>query len=314
MTETEAKLPLRQATTVNLPAGDRRALASLGYVAHHSGDGNDPALQSLPDIKDRIGFHYRIEEANRLLDQNHTDEALVELRAIVEAAPEAFMARMFLGEALAKSGKLEEALHVFQEVAKDEDAQSEVHARIGWILGQQGHSDKAIAELRRALELAPESPEYRVRLGVLFLELKHPEEAQEMFQSAVQIDPVNGNFELARELATAGDIEGAIQHLKLTLKFDPNWSPLYAEISLLLARQRQFDEAVAYASRAVQLSPQSADLHYNLGVMSAQQGRIDQAIESLQEALRLDPRHPQAAVQLQRVEAALQNGHGQRQP
>jgi protein O-GlcNAc transferase len=107
-------------------------------------------------------------------------------------------------------------------------------------------------------------------------------------------------------LASAGDLKRAIKCYKQTLECDPNWIPLYTEIAILLARQKQFDEALVFAARAVELSPHDADVHYNLGFMYADQGKFDQALEPLHEALRLNPRHPKAAMQLKRVQDILQ--------
>jgi arylsulfatase A-like enzyme/Tfp pilus assembly protein PilF len=307
MEETEAKVSVHRAADVNLSPADRRALASLGYLASHAGDGNDPALQALPDIKDRLKYHYTIESANKLLDQNRAEEALTRLREAVEAAPESVPAKMLLGEALAKSGQLDAALRVFQDLAESEPDRAEVHARIGWLLGRQGQLEQALGHLRQARELAPDSAEFLARTGVTFLELARPQEAQEMFRSAVEIDPVNGNFEIGKVLEAAGDTAGAIKYYKLTLEHDPNWVPLYTEIATLLARRRQFAEALIYAARAVELCPHDADVHYNLGVMYLEQVQFDRAEGPLEEALRLNPRHPKAAAQLKRAKDKLKS-------
>jgi arylsulfatase A-like enzyme/Flp pilus assembly protein TadD len=309
----EARQVFRSAPEARLSPADRRALASLGYIANNNnrGDGNDRARQNLPDVKDRIKYHYALEEANKLLSRDRAQEALPELAEVVKAAPESFLARMLLGEALGKLGRLDDALRLFRDLALSEPERGEVHARLGWILGQQGQFEEALAELRRARELAPESADYRVHLGATFLELGRPEDAQEMFQSAVQLDPVNGNFEIGKLLAAAGDTEGAIQHYQLTLEHDPNWIPLYTEVAVWLARQKRFEEAFAYAARAVQMSPQDADAHYNLGVMFAQMGKYDESVGPLKEALRLNPRHPKAAAQLMRAQDALKSVRGQ---
>jgi tetratricopeptide (TPR) repeat protein len=302
----EARLPARTAEDVNLSPVERRSLASLGYVATQAGDENDPARQSLPDMKDRLRYHEAVEDAGALLDQNRPQEALAALEKVVAAVPDYLPARLFLGEALAKSGKLDQALKVFRELAKDDPTHGAVHARLGWVLGQLGHTEEAVAELQLAREQAPDTAEYRVNLGATFLELNRRDEARELFQSAIEIDPACANFEIGKILASAGDLRGAIKCYKQTLECDPNWIILQTEIAVLLARQKQFDEALVYAARAVQLSPRDADVHYNLGLMYAQQSKFEQAVGPFEDALRLNPRHPKAAVQLERARLALQ--------
>ena len=131
-----------------------------------------------------------------------------------------------------------------------------------------------------------------------------------MFQSAIEIDPAAGNFEMARLFAATGNSSAALKHYLLTLQSDPNWIPLYSEVSLLLARQKRFDEAVAYALRAVDFSPKDANLHYNLGVMKMQQGKFAEAIGPLEEALRLNAGHQKAAGQLARAKEAMHRRPG----
>lgn len=315
LAELETRLVVRGAAGGNLSPADRRALASLGYVADARKDDNDRDRQDLPDVKDRIIYHYALEKINQLLNKNRAEEVLPTLTEIVHAAPESFVAQMMLGESLGKSGRLDEALTLFRELAESNPERGEAHARLGWALGQKGELQEALSELLRARDLAPDSAEYRVQLGATFLEFERPDEAQEMFRSAVQLDPVNGNFEIGKLLAKSGDMAGAVKYYQLTLEHDPNWIPLYTEVAVWLARQKRFDEAIRYATRAVQLSPHDADVHYNLGVMHAQKGNFEQAIGPLKQALRLNPRHPQATAQLKRAEEALgRTGNPTRDP
>jgi tetratricopeptide (TPR) repeat protein len=216
---------------------------------------------------------------------------------------------MFLGEALAKSGRLDEALEVYQKLALDDPQKGEVHARLGWILGQLAHPEEALVELQKALELAPDTAEYRINLASTFLELNRQDEAQELLRSAIEIDPACANFEIGKILAASGDLNRAVNCYKQTLKYDPNWVPVYSEIAVLLARQKQFDEALIYAVRAAELNPSDADAHYNLGFMYIEQGNFTQAAGPLEEALRLNSRHEKAGAQLKRVRQALKSRH-----
>jgi tetratricopeptide (TPR) repeat protein len=311
LVELETVLHARRPENVQLSPAERRSLASLGYVASPHDDADDRARQSLPDIKDRLRYHEAVEDASRLLDENRPQEALAALEDVVAAVPDYLPARMFLGEALAKSGKLDEALQVFRALAELDPKHGEVHARLGWIQGQLGHHDEAMAELKQAVDLAPETAEYRVNLGSIFLELNHRDEALALFQSAIEADPAAGNFEIGKILASAGDLNGAIKCYKRTLETDPNWIHLHTEIAVLLARQKQFDEAIEHARRAVQLTPQNADAHYNLGVMFLEQGKFKNAEGPLEEALRLNPQHPRAARQLARAREAIGRRDGQ---
>jgi arylsulfatase A-like enzyme/Flp pilus assembly protein TadD len=301
----EARIPARGTSDVPLSAEDRRALASLGYVGSRGNARNPQDQQALPDIKDRLRYHESVEDANDLLDANQPQAALEILEKVVGAVPDYLPARMFLGEALAKTGKLEQARQVFQKLTDDDPSQGAAHSRLGWVLGRLGQPEQALVELEKAVDLAPGTAEYLVNLGATYLEMNRPDEAREQFRSAIDVDPACGNFEIGKILAAAGDYNGALKCYRQTLEIDPNWIPLLSEVAILLARQKQFDDALPYARRAVEASPYDADVHYNLGFMYVEQGRFDEALKPLQQAVRLNPRHPRATVQLKRVEQAL---------
>jgi arylsulfatase A-like enzyme/Flp pilus assembly protein TadD len=307
MLNLEMQIPARGAEQVKLSANDRRSLASLGYVGDPAGDrrdGQNPTEigQALPDIKDRLRYHEAVEDANMLLDQNQPQAALQALEKIVAAVPDYLPARMFLGEALVKTGNLHEARAVFEQVVGDDPELAAARSRLGWVLGHLNEPETALAELKRAFDLAPDTAEFHVNLGSTYFELSHPDEATEMFRRAVEIDSAAANFEIGRILAAGGDVKGAIRSYKQTLADDPNWIHLHSEIAILLARQKHFDEAIDYARKAVELCPRDADAHYNLGVMYAEKALWHDAVSALQTALRLNPRHPKAAARLHQIE------------
>ncbi len=225
LADLETRMPARTARDANLSPADRRSLASLGYLANQAGTANDPAHQSLPDIKDRLHYHEAVEDANHLLDENRPAEALAALEKIVAAVPDYRPARIFLGEALARSGKIDRALEIYRKLANEDPWQGSVHARLGWILGRLGQRDEALAALQKAYELAPDSAEYRINLSSTFLELDRPDEARELLHSAIEIDPACANFEIGKMLAASGDLSRAVKCYKETLQSDPNWLP-----------------------------------------------------------------------------------------
>ncbi len=309
MSELEEGQHDHRAQKAALSSSERRSLASLGYVGNV--DAQDELEKkrndgSLPDIKYRLKYHEAVEDASQLLDINRPDEAAKILHEVLADVPDYFPARIFLGEALAKSGKLDEAREIYQKLAESDSGRSEVHARLASVLGLLGKRDEALVELQRAVDLAGNSAEQRVALGIVALELNQQDKAVELFQSAIRIDPIMANFEMGRFFAVSGDQEGALSCYKTTLEHDPNWIPLYSEVVALLGRQRRFTEALGYARKAVMVNPNDADGHYNLGVVYAQLGKFEEALSELFEALKLNPQHPKAPRELKRVQAEIQ--------
>jgi Flp pilus assembly protein TadD len=109
-----------------------------------------------------------------------------------------------LGSALGELGRFEEALqHVRRAMELDPDNAS-AHVNLGHVLLQTGgHGDEAVAELKKAMVMAPRSPDAYNVYGVYLARDGRLEEAIPMMQKAVDLAPHSAEFRynLGRALA-----------------------------------------------------------------------------------------------------------------
>jgi len=101
----------------------------------------------------------------------------------------------------------------------------------------------------------------------------------------------------AREFATVGHTEDALQLLLGGDAAFPNSKLLLSEIGLVFERRGQLVEALEAFRRATLVEPSYAD-HYNAGNMLLALGRANEAIPEFQASLRCDDSHPEAWVNL----------------
>ncbi len=67
-----------------------------------------------------------------------------------------------------------------------------MHAALGGALANLHGLDKAAeAELRRAVELDPDSPDLFVEIALVYQKFNRPSEAQTLFKRAALLDPTN---------------------------------------------------------------------------------------------------------------------------
>ena len=116
---------------------------------------------------------------------------------------------------------------------------------------------QAPAELRRALELAPNS--FRDRL----------------------------NYGLA--LLRAGDLAPAIEELRKAQKLEPASPYTWFNLGIAFKRQGRRAEAIGQFERMVKLAPDEPVSHYNLGLLYSETGRPVEALKEWETAARLDP-------------------------
>lgn len=162
------------------------------------------------------------------------------------------------------------AARSLSELVQTAPDSAEVHQVLAQSLASHGDFPGAIAQYRKALEIAP-------HLAGIHFEL--------------------GRMILSNSQAPAG-IQEAEQQFSLSLKEDPtNANSLYmlGEIEWLRSKP---EEALKYYLRSLQLQPNSADAHIAAGKALTVLGRPAEAIAQLLEAVRQDPRNEVAHYRL----------------
>ena len=102
--------------------------------------------------------------AETLLAQRRPLEALQELAAVVEAAPDAPSVHLLAGRAYLGSAQLSRAERAFLRVLELDPSDHYAHFALGRTLQRQGRLTEAKTQLRLAAAMNP-SPEYQEALG-----------------------------------------------------------------------------------------------------------------------------------------------------
>ena len=182
---------------------------------------------------------------------------------------------------------------------------STTHYNIGRALQEEGRTDAALAEYRRALELWPGQAGAHANLGVLLAARGDHDGALEHYREAVRINPglAAARVGLGIELASRGQAREAIQSFEVALRLDPRDATVLYNLGLALASAGDREQAIARLGDALKIRPDYADAHNNLGILLATGGRLDEAIKHFQAALRLQPGSRETAANLERARA-----------
>ena len=86
------------------------------------------------------------------------------------------------------------------------------HDRLGFVLGQRGMTDAAIAEFERAVALDPTLVEAQYHLGATRWWTKRPDLARPPLEAAVRLAPAHAeaHYYLGLTLRLLGDLDGAL--------------------------------------------------------------------------------------------------------
>ena len=188
----------------------------------------------------------------------------------------------------------EEAHAVCEQLYDPDDA--EKLTKLGTIYGEHGDVEAALKPLRRAAELAPQSPQMQYNLALAYYQLNQFEQARAPLSNAVTRWP--DIFQLAAlygaVLSKLGEDLPAyqvLQHAHELKAQDAATADLLYLATLSLARKaqsvRQYPDALRYFHEAAQLKSQEPAPHRGLADIYKLTGRPAQAATEQQEADRL---------------------------
>jgi len=183
--------------TRRLADGDLIAAKRHYLAAFEAGGGTDIVSARLAGVHFDLG---EFDEARRLRDRaisitpdgEYTRWIVKKMRVgIPTQISDETKALLRQGLAEARSGRVAEALTVFERVCTIDPACADAHNNRGMALAQLGRHEAAARAFARAVEINPLHADYRLNLARACLTLKRPQEALTQSRAAVACDPTD---------------------------------------------------------------------------------------------------------------------------
>jgi tetratricopeptide (TPR) repeat protein len=234
---------------------------------------------------------------------SHQDETIRFYTAAVALRPESLGARLNLGNALARKGRLDEALAVNRRAIDLKPDYAEAYCNVGNILADKGQLDKARAAYRQAIELKPSLPQAHFNLGLTFQKQGRLDEAVAAYRSAIDVKPgyAEAHCNLASLLVAKGMFDEAVAACRKALDLKRDFPEAYFNLGLALTGKGRLDEALAAYRQAINLRPSYAEAHCNLGNILCDKGLLDDALAAYRRAIALKPNLAMAHFNLGRT-------------
>ncbi|MBV9087145.1 MAG: tetratricopeptide repeat protein, partial [Acidobacteriaceae bacterium] len=175
-----------------------------------------------------------------------------------------------------------------------EGRQADIHIVLGRIYDATGESEKAIAELKLASKLTPNSDEVYRRLGLAYEHLGKKEEALRSYQSAVIIEPrywVNHDT-LGKAYFRFGDFKAAEHEFTVVRgSVDNSSNPVALEgLGNVYFYEGKYNECISYYEEALKVQPYFGTVS-NLGFAYFALKRYPDAVRTFETAVKLNPEH-----------------------
>ena len=167
---------------------------------------------------------------------------------------------------------------------------------LGSIYGQHGDLQAALKPLRRAAELAPQSPQTQYNLALTYFQLNQFTEARTALASTVKRWPdlFQLNALYGAVLSKLGEDAAAYQSLRHAYQLNPQDSAtadLLYRTALALAKKSQaakrYSESLDFLDQAAKLKPQEPEPHRRMAEIYTRTGHSARATSEKKEAERL---------------------------
>ncbi len=229
--------------------------------------------------------------AARLLQK---DAALAAMQAdeILKAVPGHPHARLILGAAHRIGGHTAQALAVLEPLALEQSHSAPAHIELAIAQGESGRMPEAIASLRRALKLKPDSVDaWRVLADYLDAtgDAAEADLARARYMKAATKDP--RLMEAAASLVE-NDLPRADARLRAHLARFPTDIAALRMLAEVAGRLRRYSDAQTLLERCLELAPSFDAARHNYAVVLNRQSKAAAALPQVDALLAKEPRNP----------------------
>lgn len=193
--------------------------------------------------------------------------ALDAANAAIKLRPKNATAHMLLGMALARQGKLDEAIKEISTAIELDPSLPDAGLNRAAAYAAAGKPDEAEKDLRKAIQDDPKNAIPMLALIDLLLPKEDKlAEAAKLAQDAIRVAPDDpmGPFTLARVLKRQKDYDGAIAQLKKLVDAAPSWGEAHVALAVTYEAAGKLDLAEREYRKLVEITPDDPDAHLTL--------------------------------------------------
>lgn len=194
-----------------------------------------------------------------------------------------------------RAGRLFDAIDGYREILAADANHADALCLLAIVEHRTGHSDEALALIRRALALRPDRIAWSV-LGSILKAGRRYDEAEFACRQALELSPERAEIlqDLALVLAETGRSAEAEALYRRALELEPDFAEAHNNLGALLKQAGRLAEAEAAYRRALELDGDCAQAHNNLGVLYKESDRLADAEAAYRRAIDLKPDYADA--------------------
>ncbi|HEY6073031.1 MAG TPA: tetratricopeptide repeat protein, partial [Anaerolineales bacterium] len=229
------------------------------------------------------------------------DRAIQEYRAALKTDPTSRSVRARLATLYVALGDMPSALRYANEATEGPGQDVQLLTQMAGILASGGQGDRAVTVLDRAIEQDPSASDPYFSKGLVLMNLKRQQEAEQAFRSGLSRTPDSavGHYHLGRLLLDAGKTEEAVTSFEKSITVNAAFEPGYLALASLHESRQDTDRAVAVLRKYLQgVNPNNREVRHHIVRLYVAAKNYQGARKELDELLAEDPSDLDAQLRL----------------
>jgi tetratricopeptide (TPR) repeat protein len=240
---------------------------------------------------------------------NYWSDSVTLFRHTLAIEPDNYLARNYLGAALAQKGDNDAAIDEYRKALALQPGSAVVLDGLGTALLGRGDNRAAVETFEAAVRANPRSADAQNNLGVALGRLGRNAEAMAAYKRSLQLAPDNAeaHCNIANLLANDHKYDAAIREYFVALDVNPRHLPALNNAAYLLGMSGKMKMSTNLFETALRLAPTNASLRCTYGDVLAAQKLYQSAFRQYELVLKANPNFADAYAGL----ASLLLAHGQ---
>jgi Flp pilus assembly protein TadD len=209
-----------------------------------------------------------------------------------------------LARAFTDAFKHDQAILQLRQAVQAAPGNASLRMELALELQSDAQAEKALKELTEAVRLAPEDGRPHAMRAAILLNSQQIDEAVEELRIAVRLEPRNAAYEsvLGRALASQiGRVNEAAAAFEAAARLKPGEDGALNEPGMVTSLRDGAQDATRALRADVQQNANSVDAHLRLGVALAATGDLDAAQTEFQRGIELEPKNGMAHLAMARL-------------
>ena len=219
---------------------------------------------------------------------------------------------------LFKSGKLNEAEHVCNEILKADPNNPRILHLLSVIAFQIKNYSKSFDLISKTIEVNPNNAEAYNFRGIVLVHLNKLQEAIQNWSHAIQIDQnyADAYNNRGNALIQLRKTDLALKDFEMAIEIKPNYAEAYNNKSIALKNLNKFDTALEFSNKAIEINPRYSEAYNTKGVILRKLNRLREASRNYDKAIEFNPNFSKAYInqgnillltETKRLDLALEN-------